>query len=215
LQKSTGKVVSYERELLETPFVSRWECVVDRDVLYLGEFRFSVLTGKATLHALISNATDFRLFWMLNIPCEGADVVIDGVTHHFWQPKVYVESMTFSCRNWKELVGQHYLSTADDDDPPALYLYEHEDLDESDIHFVARQGILFDIDWKFVWSDKKGRVRTKVAFTDVTVWLDDVKDEAVAKRRLEKDLDLSLFNKPEIVEHPSAGPRFKFKPIPL
>jgi hypothetical protein len=187
--------------------------VVDRDVVYLGEFRFPVLKGKPTLHALMSNATDFRLYWMLNIPCEGADVVIDGETHH-WQPRVYLESMTYSCRNWRELVGQHYLSTARDNDPPAIYLNEHESLDKSDIHFVARQGVLYDIDWKFVWSDKKGRVRTNVTFTDVTVWLDEVKDEAMAMRRLEKDLDLSLFSKPEIVLHPSAGPRFKFKPIP-
>lgn len=187
---------------------------MEREVLHLGDFRFSVLKDKATLHALISNATDFRLYWMLNIPCEGADVEIDGETHHYWQPKVYIESMTFSCRNWKELEGQHYLSTAEDDDPPALYLYEHDDLVESDIHFAARRGVVFDVDWKFVWSEKKGRVRTNVTFTEVTVWLDDVKDEAIARRRLEKDLDLSLFSKPETVLHPSAGPRFKFKPIP-
>lgn len=187
---------------------------VERDVLHLGEFRFPVLKDKATLHALISNATDFRLYWMLNILCEGADVEIDGETHHYWQPKIYVESMTFSCRNWKELEGQHYLSTAEDDDPPALYLYEHDDLEESDIHFAARQGVVFDVDWKFVWSEKKGRVRTNVTFTEVTVWLDEVKDEAMARRRLEKDLDLSIFSKPETVLHPSAGPRFKYKPIP-
>ena len=71
---------------------------MDRDVLYLDEFRFPVLKDKATLHALISNATDFRRYWMINIPCEGADVVIDGETHHCWQPKVCHKSMTFSCR---------------------------------------------------------------------------------------------------------------------
>jgi hypothetical protein len=187
---------------------------MDRDALYLDEFRFSVLKDKATLHGFISNATDFRLYWMINIPCEGADVLIDGETHHYWQPKVYLESMTFDCHNWKELVGRHFISTADDDDLPALYLYEHDDLDESDIHFIGRQGLLFDVDWKFGWSGKKGRVRTNVKFTEVTVWLDEVKDEAMAQRRLEKDLDLSLFSEPEVLLHPSAGPRFKFKPIP-
>jgi hypothetical protein len=188
--------------------------IVDRDVLYLAEFRFPVLKSKATLHALISNATEFRLYWMINIPCEKTDVVIDGETHHFWQPKLYLESMTFSCRDWKELEGQHYQSTADDDDLPALYLYQHDDVEESDIHFVARHGLEFDVDWKFVWSGKEASVRTNVTFTDVTVWLDGVKDAAMAKRRLEQDLDLSLFKEPEVVRHPSAGPRFKFTPIP-
>lgn len=187
---------------------------MDRDLLHLGEFHFAVMKKKATLHALISNATDFRLYWMINIPCEAADVEIDGEMHHFWQPKVYLESMTFLCRNWHELVGQQYLSTAEDDDPAALYLFEHHNLEESDIQFVGRQGVLFDIDWRFVWSHKKGRVRTNVTFTEVTVWLAEVKDETMAKRRLENDLDLSLFSEPEVVLHPSAGPRFKFKPIP-
>jgi hypothetical protein len=187
---------------------------VDRDVICLGEYRWLVLKNKATLHALISNATDYRLYWMINIPCEGTDVEINGETHHYWQPRLYLESMTFPCRNWQELVGQHYLSRVGDDDLPALYLYEHEDVDESDIHFIARQGLLFDVDWKFVWADKEGWVRTTVNFTDVTVWLNEVKNEAMAIRRLEKDLDLSLFSEPEVVLHPSAGPRFKFKPIP-
>ena len=117
--------------------------VMDRDVLYLGEYRFPVLKDKATLHALISNATDFRLYWMINVACEGADVELDSETHHFWQPKVYLASMTFSCRNWKELMGKHYLSTADDHDPPGLYLYEHDDVAESDIHcrFSPRSSI--------------------------------------------------------------------------
>src|SRR5580765_138414 len=101
-----------------------------------------------------------------------------------------MESMTFSCRKWKELEGQHFLSKAEDDNPPALYLYTHEDLDESDIHFVARRGTHFDVDWNFVWSNRKCKVRTNVTFTDVTVWLHDVMDEAMAIRRLEKDLDL-------------------------
>lgn len=92
--------------------------------------------------------------------------------------------------------------------PPLVFLAAEAGI------FVARQGVQFDVDWKFVWSDKKGSVRAKAAFTEVTVWLDEVKDEAMAKRRLEKDLDLSLFSEPEVVLHPSAGPRFKFKPIP-
>ena len=75
---------------------------MDHDILYVGEFRFPVLKDKATLHALVSNATDFRLYWMINVPCEGADVELDGETHHVWQPKVYHESMTFSCRNWTD-----------------------------------------------------------------------------------------------------------------
>jgi hypothetical protein len=87
-------------------------------------------------------------------------------------------------------------------------------VEESDIHFVGRRGLEFDVDWKLAWSGKEGRVRTNVTFTDVTVWLDDVKVAAMAKRRLEQDLDLSLFNEPEVVPHPSAGPRFKFTPIP-
>jgi hypothetical protein len=151
---------------------------------------------------------------MLNIPCRRAKVVSEGETPDYWQPRVYVESMTFSCRDWRELVGKHYRSTAAADDPPGLYLYDHEDLDRSDIHFVGRQGTRFDVDWKFVWSAKKGRVRTDVRFTDVTVWLADVKDEAAARGRLEKDLDLSRFRKPVVVPHPSAGPRFRFRPIP-
>ena len=48
----------------------------------------------------------------------------------------------------------------------------------------------------------------------VTVWLDEVKDEVMAKRRLGQDLDLSFFSKPEVLSHPLAGPRFKFKPTP-
>ena len=186
---------------------------MDHDILHLGEFRFPVLIDKATLHALISNATNFQLYWMINIQCEGADVVIDGETY-FWRPRVYLESMRFRCRNWKQLEGQHYLSTAEDHDPPAIYLYEHDDLEKSDIHFVSRQGVQFDVDWKFVWSGQNGRVRTKVTFTEVTVWLDEVKDEAMAKRRLEQDLDLSLFSEPELIPDSFAGPRFKFKPIP-
>ncbi len=187
---------------------------MDHDILHLGEFRFPVLVDRATLHALISNATDFKLYWMINIPCEGADVAIDGETY-FWRPRVYLESMRFLQRNWKQLAGQHYLSTADDDDPPAICgLYEHDDLEKSDIHFVSRGGVQFDVDWKFVWSGKNGRVRTKVTFTEVTVWLDEVKDEVMASRRLEQDLDLSLFGEPEVVPDSFAGPRFKFKPIP-
>lgn len=58
--------------------------MMEHDILHLGEFLFPVLIEKATLHALISNATDFQLFWMINIPCEGSDVVIGGETHHFW-----------------------------------------------------------------------------------------------------------------------------------
>lgn len=187
---------------------------MDQDVLHLGEFRFPVSIHKATLHALISNATDFKLYWMINIPCEGADVAIDGETY-FWRPRMYLESMTFPYRNWKQLAGQHYLSTADDDDPPAICgLYEHDDLEKSYIHFVSRGGVQFDVDWKFVWSGKNGRVRTKVTFTEVTVWLHEVKDEIMARQRLEQDLDLSLFSEPEVVPDSFAGPRFKFKPIP-
>jgi hypothetical protein len=187
---------------------------VDHDILHVGEFRFPVLKDKATLHAPVSNATDFRLYWMINVPCEGADVELDGETHHFWQPKVYHESMTFSCRNWKELPGQHYHSSADDGDPPAIYLYQHLDLDQSDLHFISRHGVLFDIGWKFDWSGRKGRVRTTVTFTEVTIWLDEVKEEAAGRRRLEQDLDLSNLSGPEVVLHPSAGPRFKFRPVP-
>jgi hypothetical protein len=187
---------------------------VDHDILHVGEFRFSVLRDKASLHALISNATDFKLYWMVNVPCEGADVELGGETYYFWQPKVHHESMTFSCRNWKELQGQHYHSTADDDDPAAIYLYQHLKLDRSDLHFVSRHGILFDIDWKFAWSGRMGMVRTTVTFTEVTVWLDEVTDEAAAKRRLQQDLDLSDLAGPEVVLHPSAGPRFKFRPTP-
>lgn len=127
---------------------------------------------------------------------------------------MYLESLKFSCRNWKQLEGQHDLTSAEDDDPPAIYLYEHHDLEKSDIHFVSRQGVLFDVDWKFVWSGQNGRVLTKVTFTEVTVWLDEVKNEVMARRRLEQDLDLSLFSEPEVVPHPHAGPRFKFTPIP-
>ena len=47
-----------------------------------------------------------------------------------------------------------------------------------------------ELGWKFVWSGKQGRVRTRVNFTEVTVWLDEVKDEAVARRRLEKRVDV-------------------------
>ncbi len=84
---------------------------MDHDILHLGEFQFRVLIDKATLHALISNATDFQLYWMINIPCDAADVAIDGETH-FWRPRVYFESMTFPYHNWKQLEGQHYLSPA-------------------------------------------------------------------------------------------------------
>jgi hypothetical protein len=171
-----------------------------------------VLIGAPTLHALISNATDFELYWMINIPCQGTDVVIDGETHHYWQLKVYLESMRFSYRSWKQLEGQHYLSKAYD--LPAIYLHEHDDLEKSDIHFVSRHGVQFDVDWNFVLSRQNGRVRTKVTFTEVTVWLDEVKDEVMARRRLEQDLDLSLFDEPEVVPHPVVGPRFKFRPIP-
>lgn len=188
--------------------------VLGHDFLYVGEYRFPVLKDKATLHALISNATDFQLFWMINVPCEGSDVELNGEIFHFPKPKVYHESMTFSCRAWTHLTGKHFASTIHDDDPPALYLYEHLDLDQSDLHFVARDGLAFDTDWSFDWAGREGRVRTKVRFTDVTVWLNDVRDEAAAKRRLEQDLDLAHFDAPEVVSHPSAGPRFVFKPLP-
>lgn len=170
---------------------------------------FNVMMRKAD-----SNATEFQLYWMINVTCEGSDVAIDGETY-FWRPSMYLESMRFPHRSWKQLEGQHYLSKADDDDPPAICgLNEHDDLEKSDIHFVSRHGVQFDVDWKFVWSSKNGRLRTMVTFTEVTVWLDEVKDEVIARRRLEQDLDLSSFSEPEVVPHPLTGPRFKFRPIP-
>lgn len=187
---------------------------MDHDILHVGEVRFPVLKDKATLHALVSNATDFKLYWMVNVPCEGTDVKLDGLRCHLWQPKVYHESMTFSCRSWRDLVGQHYYSAAGDNNPPAIYLDQHLDLGSSDLHFVSRQGALFDIDWKFDWAGRKGRVRTTVTLTEVTIWLDAVRDTAAAKRRLEQDLDLSDLAGPDVVLHPSAGPRFKFRPVP-
>src|ERR1051325_3834435 len=69
--QATGwKPSRFQRQWRYTIFVSPASSGGDmeRDVLHLGEFRFPVLKDKSTLHALISNATDFRLYWMLNIP---------------------------------------------------------------------------------------------------------------------------------------------------
>ena len=187
---------------------------MEQDTLELGEFRFKVLKDKCTLHALISNATDYKLFWMINVPCVGSDVKFEDESVYCWQPKVYHESMMFSCRSWKQLEGKHCVASADDDDPPAIYLYQHLDLEKSDLFFESRLGAIFNIDWHFSWSGRDGRVRTSVSFAEVTIWLDEVRDEQSAKHRLQEDLDLSEFSSPEIALHPSAGPRFKFKPLP-
>jgi hypothetical protein len=185
---------------------------MDDNILYLGDWQFAVLREKATLHGLISNATDFALCWMINIPCEAADVLIGGKTYHLWQPKVYWESMRFPCRSWKQLEGLHCHLSDEDADLPGIYLIDHDDLVESDVHFVSRHGTVFEVDWKFACSDGSGRVATRVTFTEVSVWLDSVRDEQAARRRLQQDLDLSLFGEPEAVSHPNTGPRFSFKP---
>lgn len=213
-----------ERELLEIPrryqrcavvalplFVYR-PMNIDH-ILQLGEARFDVRKDEATLHALISNGTDFRLFWMISIPCEQAERVMEGGEVDLCQPRVYHESMVLPCRDWRDLSGVHSVLEADSNDPPGLYLGRHVDLDRSDIHFVARRGAQFDIDWQFAWSGLSGRVRTTVTLTHITVWLDEVKNEAAATKRLSRDLDLSSLERPEVVRHPSAGPRFQFRPI--
>lgn len=63
-------------------------------------------------------------------------------------------------------------------------------------------------------SNTKSLDSTVMYGKGITVWLNKVKNEAMAIWRLEKDVDLSLFSKPEVVLHLSAGRRFKFKPVP-
>ena len=83
------------------------------------------MRDKATLHALISNATDFKLFWMINIPCDMTQVEVDGESH-YWRPKIYLESMTFSIRDWRKLKGQKYYTNSDGDDPAAIYIQDRQ-----------------------------------------------------------------------------------------
>jgi hypothetical protein len=186
---------------------------MEEHMLHLGDWRFSVATDRATLHALISNATDFKLFWMINVPCEEAEVEAEGETH-YWRPKLYLESMTFPIRDWRNLEGQTYCTTADDDDPAAIYIQDaHQDMEESEICFTSRRGALFGIDWNFSWSAYTGMVQTEVRLTEITVWLEGVTDQSKAKRRLGQDLDLSLLSEPEIVSYPDCYPQFKFRPL--
>src|SRR5262245_54796109 len=194
-----------------------------KDVLQIGEFKFDIEKEKSTLNALISNATRFRLYWMINIYCKQAEIPLADPAYH-WAPRVYWESMTRAPRDWRQLQGKIFRSTVDNpDDPPAIYLESHEDLDDSEIHFTSRQGTRFDVDWRFVWVDRAGysgpgepkyvaRLLTSVQFTEVSVWLGDVDTESHAKKRLGRDLDLSLFSEPEVAFHPSAPPCFTFRP---
>jgi hypothetical protein len=122
--------------------------------------------------------------------------------------------MTFAIRDWRKLQGQKYRTTADDDDPAAIYIQDaHQDMEESKICFTSRHGALFGIDWKFSWSIYTGRVHTEVRLTEFTVWLDGVTSETKAKTRLGQDLELSLLSEPEIVPYPDCYAQFKFKPL--
>lgn len=182
------------------------------DRLYLGDWQFPVLKGKTKLHGLISNATDFKLFWMINIYCDDTEVTIDG-DKFYLRPRLYFESMRLAVRDWKQIEGMHCYSNAADDNPPAVCLFEHEDIDASDIHFVARNGTTFDVDWTFSSSTYTGRVRTSVPLTNVSVWLEDVDDVLKAQNRLSQDLDLSCLSEPETVAYPNAGLLFRFNPV--
>ncbi len=186
-------------------------------VLHLGEFMFPVKQQEARLFGFISNATDYKLLWMIEVPCDECEVVIDGETE-YWRPKIYMQSMRFTIRDWRQLAGQEFRSRPDDDDQPAIYIYTHEDLNTSNIRFLSRSSATFDVDWTFSLSSGftslrcGGNVQTPVNFTDVTVWLDKVDTVSKAKERLERDLDLCFFHEPEMLLHPNAGPRFKFRP---
>jgi hypothetical protein len=197
---------------------------VHNNTLHLGKFKFEVEPDKSTLSALISNATNFQLFWMINTYCQEAEIPLADPAY-YWAPRVYWESMRCALRDWRKLEGKTFLSSVDNpDDPPAIYLESHEDLDDSEIHFTKRHGTRFDIDWRFVWVDRAGysgadepryagRLLTSVELTHVSVWLADVDTENKAKERLGYDLDLSLFSEPQVDLHPSADPCFTFRPV--
>jgi len=188
---------------------------MSRDILHLGKFRFPVKKDEATIHGYISNATDYELVWNIRIECEGDDVVVDGETSH-WEPTVYLQGMQFPFRDWRKLVGQKVRRTSKGKvEPATLYIYEHDDMETSEIHFVSRKGIWFGVDWKFVWEEYAGRVQTTVKFTEITIWLADVDTKAKARERLERDLDLDFFNEAKRRRpYPHHGPQFKFVPIP-
>jgi hypothetical protein len=192
---------------------------MQRDILYLGTFRFPVKRAAATIRGYLSNATDYELIFNLKIQCKSADVVI-GRRRDRWQPMIYQQRIKFPFRDWRKIVGQKVCRTSNDTvEPGTMYVFEHDDMETSEIRFTSRKGTWFGVDWKFVWVDftrrLKGRVRTKVKFTDVTIWLEEIDTRAKAKRRLRQELDLSLFSEPARRKpYSDHGPQFKFRPRP-
>jgi hypothetical protein len=186
------------------------------DSLHLGDERIRVLANHVTMKAFVTKATDFTLSWEITVPCN------ENVM-------VHLKCMPFPHRDWKQFVGQRFVSTPSVgylvklDRPEPIHLEQSEpldrhktlDLEQSDIRFVARRGLQFDIDWRFLCSGRAGRVATTVTFTEIFIWLDEVRNKDAAKRRLAEDLDLSLFGEPEEIQNPwfDDMPQFIFKPI--
>jgi hypothetical protein len=196
---------------------------MEKNTLCIGDLSFEVDDSRSSFHALISNATDFKLFWMVSIGTRLRPVQIADDTS-IWQPTVYWESIENSVRDWKELEGEVFHAENLRGDGPAIYISSHEDLDRCELRFLSRRGTRFEIAVAFSWIDYfgyfgpdertiLGSAHTIVNLKHVTVWLENIRTEEEARVRLQQDLDLSTLKGPTAEVVPNCGPKFRFEPI--
>ena len=101
--------MSDDEMIAEDEAARRRERMIAKNTLCLGDLRFQVDPERVAFHALISNATNFRLFWMISIPCKRREVVVNGETD-YWRPSVYWESIENKVKDWKRLEGQEFVA---------------------------------------------------------------------------------------------------------
>ncbi len=126
------------------------------NTLTIKDYLFTI--NSASISQSKDEQGNFR--WDINIEAEGRKV--DGV---LWSPKIYGENMKVDAPDLNNIVGKeiwikeayNYVS---EEHLLKMYIFEHEDIWDSKIKFLARNGNKLLISWEgkcnIHWNDKYG-----------------------------------------------------------